>query len=424
MRYEVLDNFISENTGNNLPEKFLYHIWDEQHIKYSDTKNKSLKSVSGKEIKIHFAGHYNTMSGADFKNALIEIDGKNYTGDVEIHINTGDWYNHQHDDNPAYNSVVLHVVLRHNRNENITINEKNEHVEILELQYIISEEIEKLFQRFEDRDYKLNEKYCGLFSSIRPEFLENMLVLSGVERLERKIKRYEAELSFVSMDQLFYQSILESLGYSKNKHQFYLFSKDNKWIYYKQKNMAFDEFVADMIDKAEFESNKYGWYLFRIRPCNHPKSRLYQIAPFIYESFNTSLTSEVNKLFSFKKDDFKLVSFKKRVYDVLGGGEAKHRLGKDRIDTIVVNVFIPLLIIYSKIINDEGLKALCMQIYHEYHGLQENHVSQIMKKYLTDEQYKVTNTRAMYQQGLLNIYHRYCINHLCRLCRENVIGAI
>ena len=414
---QIIDSFICEKSGNNLPEKFLYHIWDEQHIKFDNLTNKSFKSVSGKEIKIHFPGHYNTMSGADFKNALIEFDGKNLTGDVEIHLNTNDWYSHQHDDNPAYNTVILHVVLRHNRNENITINEKNDHIEILELQYIISDEIEKLFQKYEERDYLINEKYCGLFASIRPEFLEKMLIQSGVERLEKKIKRFEAELSFVSLDQLFYQSILEAMGYSKNKHQFYLFSKDNKWTTYKQKNLSLNDFTEDLITKADFDNNKYGWYLFRIRPCNHPKTRIYQIAPFIYKSFESSMASEITKLFSFTKGSLKLSLLKKRIYENMRYEGIEHKLGKDRIDTIVVNIFIPLLIIYSKILNDNELYTLCMKIYHEYNGLQENHISHIMKKYMTEEQYAVSESKAICQQGLLNIYHKYCINHLCKLCR-------
>ena len=417
---------IVDNASESFPEKFLYHIWDGQHLKYEDYKSKTLKTVAGKELKIHFHGHYNTMSGADFRNALIEIDKQSYTGDIEIHINSSDWYNHQHDENPAYNSVVLHVVLKHNHHTNITLNEKNEQVEILELQNVISEDIEKLFIRYETRDQYTDEKYCSLFSKIRPEFLESLLVTSGYERLEKKIKRFEAELSFVSIDQLFYQSIFEALGYSKNKHQFYLFSKDNSWLGYKQKNLAYDEFVNDLIEKADFYSNKYGWYLFRIRPCNHPKTRLYQIAPLVYDSFSSTLTTEVTKLFSFKKAEFTLARFRKRIYEKLGceSKYTKYKLGKDRVDAIVINVFIPLLIIFSKITNDNELHDLCHKIYTEYPGLEENHISHIMRKYVTEEQYALSENKAITQQGLLNIYHKYCINHLCKLCKENMLNSI
>ena len=429
---KIYESVINDKSETSFPEKFLYHVWDEQHIKYKDYKKKILKSNSGKDIKIHFQGHFNTMSGADFKNAIIEINKKNYTGDVEIHINSSDWYNHQHDNNYAYNTVVLHVVLNHNNHRNITINENGGKIEILELKNIISEDIEKLFRRYSATDYKFTERYCTLFSSLRPEFLEKLLIKSGMERLEKKINRFKAELSFVSIDQLFYQSILEALGYSKNKTQFYLFSKDYKWLGFKQQfgnrnnPASLHDFVDDLVFKAEFDTNKYGWYLFRIRPCNHPRTRLYQIAPFIFDSFETSMTTEIVKLFSFTQDNFSIKNFKKRLLDKLSKANSftKHRLGQDRIYAIVINIFIPILIIYANKNNDSELSRLCYTIYNDFQGLETNNISTIMQKYMSEEQFAISEKKAINQQGILNIYHKFCINNLCKMCKENILSFI
>ncbi|MCL2064132.1 MAG: DUF2851 family protein [Candidatus Cloacimonetes bacterium] len=467
---DFINYFISDRSENTFPEKFLYHIWDEQHIKYKDYKAKVLKTISGLDVKIHFQGHFNTMSGADFKNAIVEIDKKTFTGDVEIHINTSDWYHHQHDTNPAYNSVILHVVLNHNHLMEITVNENGDKIEILELKNIISDDIEKLFKRYSENVYKIKEKYCSLFSTIRPEFYESFLLKSGLERLEKKIKRFQAELSFVSMDQLFYQSILEAMGYSKNKHQFYLFSKEHKWIGFKQvygekkddyirsmsnnkissvksatpiqniNNSLRDDFIKDIVSKAEFDNKKYNWYLFRIRPCNHPKTRLYQISPFIFDSFSTSMTTEIVKLFSFTEIDFSIKKFMNRLYEKFSGDLnptsdfyhqkkesnqfTKYKLGKDRINTIVINIFIPILIIYANIMNDSSLLNLCYRIYKDFRGLEENNISQIMRKYMSEEQFIISQKKAIYQQGILNIYHKYCINNLCNMCKENMLVMI
>ena len=416
----MFDSWLNDKTDINFPEKFLYHIWDGQHIKYKDIE-KTQKTVSQKGIKIKFAGHYNTMAGADFRNAIIEINDKIYNGDVELHLTSSDWYHHQHDQNPVYNSVILHVVLKHTHYLDFTLNEKNEKIEILELKDIISEDIEKLFHKYTDKEYLISDKYCPLFSSIRPEFFEQYLFENGLERLEKKIKRFEAELSFVSMDQLFYQSILEALGYSKNKHQLYLFSKDYKWNYFKQKGFTYQQFVTDFIDKAEFDTKKYGWYLFRIRPCNHPKNRLYQISSFIYNSFESSLTTEISKLFSFKKDEFTIRKFKKRLYENLNNPNdfTKYKLGQDRIDIILINIFIPILIVYAKMTNTVDLKETCYAIYKDFTGLLCNNIDDIMKKYMTQDQFTITQTKAIYQQGLMNTYYKYCINHLCEICKDN-----
>ncbi|RLC50440.1 MAG: DUF2851 domain-containing protein, partial [Candidatus Cloacimonadota bacterium] len=63
-------------------EKLLYHIWDAQHLQ------KNLKTISSRSIKVLFPGRWNTGSGPDFKDAIIEIDGIVKRGDVELEIDS------------------------------------------------------------------------------------------------------------------------------------------------------------------------------------------------------------------------------------------------------------------------------------------------------------------------------------------------
>jgi hypothetical protein len=409
----------------NFPEKFIYHIWDAQHIRYRDQSDKTLKTVSGRELRIHFAGHFNTMSGADFRNATIEIDGENFEGDIEIHINSSDWYQHGHDENPAYNNVILHVVYNHNHHIDRTILEDSAMIEILEIQDLFTSEIQILFAEYTECDFRQKEKFCRLFSTIRPEFFTDFLHSCGLARLEKKKQRFSAELSFVSIDQLFYQSLFEALGYARNKVPFYLFAKDHGWIYYRNlyissSGMTIDDFVESLVSNAGFESmpHNYDWYMFRIRPQNHPLTRIYQIAPFLYSSFETSLTTTIQSLFSYKKDEFNIKIFKKRLYNTLcvDNKYTKYNLGRERINTIVVNIFLPILLVYAELTADTELNSLCRLIYTEFDPLSENHTTNIMRNYMTDTQYALSQSKAIYQQGLLHIYHKYCANHLCELC--------
>ena len=121
-----------------IAENFLYHIWDEQHLK--DT----IRTVSGNKIEILFQGKWNTDAGPDFVNGIILFDGKKVQGDVEIHKHEYDWKAHNHHEDKNYNNVILHVVFTNSQNAEFTISENGNKVPILELQLNLDEQIDKL----------------------------------------------------------------------------------------------------------------------------------------------------------------------------------------------------------------------------------------------------------------------------------------
>jgi hypothetical protein len=65
----------------------------------------------GTRLRVRSPGRWNRGAGPDFQEAVIELDGHPRVGDVEIHLYREDWWRHGHDSDPAYNQVMLHVVL-------------------------------------------------------------------------------------------------------------------------------------------------------------------------------------------------------------------------------------------------------------------------------------------------------------------------
>ena len=90
----------------NINEKFLHSIW-----KYILFKSNNIFTKCGKKVQIISPGYYNESdAGPDFSQATIIIDEIKWVGNVEIHILASDWVKHLHHFDPAYQTIILHVV--------------------------------------------------------------------------------------------------------------------------------------------------------------------------------------------------------------------------------------------------------------------------------------------------------------------------
>lgn len=89
-------------TGN---EALLQYLWEYRLIDYSRCFD-----TDGRPITVIDPGLRNNDSGPDFFNAKIRLDGRIWAGNIEIHNRASDWHAHGHDSDPAYHTVILHVV--------------------------------------------------------------------------------------------------------------------------------------------------------------------------------------------------------------------------------------------------------------------------------------------------------------------------
>jgi hypothetical protein len=96
--------FIFEDDEPYFQEHLLQVVWNEQWL------TSSLRTDSGLELKILYAGIWNVAAGPDFNDARIVIDNEIKCGSVEIHFRPEDWSKHRHNRNQDYAHVILHVV--------------------------------------------------------------------------------------------------------------------------------------------------------------------------------------------------------------------------------------------------------------------------------------------------------------------------
>ena len=425
-------------------EKFLYHIWDAQHLK------DNLQTISYKSLKILYPGRWNTDAGPDFKDAILEIDGEVRRGDVEIELSTYNWQLHEHNENPAFNSVLLQVVFDHNGQYPYNFSENGEKIEILSVSNQLDNDLQKLIKKFSGKTFKTEVKDCrALFGKEDAAILEK-LNIQGKKRFEKKVKRFAAEHYFADFDQLVYQGIFESLGYSKNKYQMLQVALQlpfSKLKTFRAEGMSFDELISIYLISTGLSTHLpasfpnelkikwqeiYGrqqyvnevidthWELFRIRPANHPAIRLIQISRIIYDSLETSLFNRIIKLFSFSQQAFEVGAFRRNLYAFFQTAPEflpeKYLLGKTRIDTILINILLPLASVYAREKNYSELEETVQKIYSSAAGLPGNFITDFMDKHLSESQRKLVGKKAVLQQGILKLYYDHCQYHDCENC--------
>nr|WP_314649308.1 DUF2851 family protein [uncultured Porphyromonas sp.] len=92
-------------------EAFLHYLW--LHQRYEQLILTG--ALAGARIEVLDPGELNLHAGPDFFAARIRIDQLLWVGCVEIHHAASEWFAHGHHADPAYSSVILHVVEVDNR---------------------------------------------------------------------------------------------------------------------------------------------------------------------------------------------------------------------------------------------------------------------------------------------------------------------
>ena len=245
----------------NIHERFLRHIWSQQYL-----QRQALKTTDGQIVRVRNAGILNPDSGPDFRDAVLSIGSVTYCGDVEIHRTVVEWMQHQHQNDPRYNRVILHVALEQGPGSAATLVTSGRHVPVVILEPFLSESIRTLWQKtiLDERIRSRDAIPCfGRNQAVSLDLLCNWLRRLATERLELKLRRFDERLRELAhfhllavhdqrsrygrryvqgnpddvpppqkqlsqkdtarrefWDQLIYEGFMECLGYSKNQEPF------------------------------------------------------------------------------------------------------------------------------------------------------------------------------------------------------------
>ncbi|MCL6296526.1 DUF2851 family protein [Jejuia spongiicola] len=414
-----------------MQEDFLHYTWKHKKI---DVTN--LKTTNNEVITILSVGQHNLNAGPDFFNAQLKIDNQLWVGNLEVHIKSSDWFLHNHEQDKAYDNVILHVVWEHDTN---VYRKDNTTIPTLELKEYISRTALNNYQQL----FSKTNKWINCeqdFANIDDFMMQNWLERLYFERLERKAESINQLLKISKNDweAVLFKMLAKNFGLKVNADAFLSMANtiDFSIIRKLQNNQTSlealffgqadllsgdiqDSYFQNLIKEHQFLKQKFSLFnenitpikFFRLRPSNFPTIRLSQLAGLYNKEQN--LFSKINEILTIK-DFYTLFSIETSpfweshyTFDK-DSKKSKKRLSKAFIDLLIINTIIPIKFTYAiyqgKQIEEDIVK-LIQQIVSE-----KNNITQKFNSLK-----KVSNS-ALQSQALLQLKNEYCNKNKCLQC--------
>lgn len=413
-------------------EDLLQYLW-----KIGLVTDPSAQLTDGSEISILNRGVHNYDAGPDFLNAKIKgTDGTIWAGNIEIHIKSSDWEAHQHQKDPAYNNVILHVVYHHDKEIS---DANNRLVPTLEInRYIDTSILDRYLHLKRNHNWIPCQEMIGQVDRITKEmFLDRLMV----QRLESKSNAINNlwESTGQDWETLLYVSIAKYLGGKVNAQPFEELARATP-LSIIQKNIDQKEIIEAILfgqagllkgtikdayfqrlkEAYSFYQKKYKlqpiitpWKLARMRPANFPTIRIAQLAAFFYEQsqvFSKIIDSEeVGNLFSLF--DVTASSYWDSHY-LFGKKIDKNvvkRLGKATQRSLLINVVSPILFKYGEFYNSDVHREKAINLLQNIKAESNT----IIKKW---KGLGFNPTNSGQTQGLIHLKTKYCDPKACLAC--------
>ncbi|MFA6286295.1 MAG: DUF2851 family protein [Opitutaceae bacterium] len=252
----------------SFPELLLQKIWDRR-----DFSERDARTLDGRTVVISHSGRWNRLSGPDFKNARMRLDGQEITGDVEVHLREADWTAHRHAHDPAYDNVVLHVVLFPPAVA-WTVGSREKRIPVLVLlpllhrgleEYAAEDAVEALANRPLDHAHEA-------LGALDGTELHQLLRRHASERWKQKVGFARERIRRLGWEDACHHAALEILGYRFNRAPMLAVATEYPLAAWRD----------GKLETAEvFEVRRERWALQGVRPLNHPRLRLRQYAAWV-----------------------------------------------------------------------------------------------------------------------------------------------
>ena len=395
-------------------ERLLHYVWKHRLLPVA-----TLTTTDGQELEVIDPGLHNRDQGPDFFNAKVRLGGTLWAGNVEVHLRSSDWYRHGHDTDPAYNSVVLHVVGEVD-GEVTTAEGKT----LPQVRIDIPERIRQSYDELcRTEDYPRCHRIIPSVPTLKVhQWMDALLVERLKERSEQVAAR--AERTGGDWERATFVTLCRSFGFGLNgdsferwamriplqaagKHRDDLFqvealflgmaglTDDVGTLRGEQEAERLRQEFAYLQHKFSLDEplQRSDWRFLRTRPGNFPSVRIMQIAELYHRG-----KVQMSRLLEAKS-----AAELQECLAVRGTTAGSRRL-------LIINTVVPLLFAYGRHIGDEDICQRAVRLLEELPA--ENNY--ILRQWQACGLHVLT---AADSQALIQLKRQYCDRTDCLRCR-------
>lgn len=396
-----------------------------------------MTTVDGRRVCVIDQGVLNADAGPDFFNATIEIGDETWVGNVEIHVRASDWFRHGHDKDPAYDSVILHVV----QYDDAPVRRKDGSVIPQIIVKCTSEAARRCNMMLEHAVKALPCEHT--VRGLDRIYLADWLTALGVRRLCRKSERVLEIVNETGghWEGAAYITLARALGFGLNSEPFEMLARSLPLAFLNKHHdellvteaMVFGQaglipapkadespYVTRLRTEYEFAAMKFGlkkpqlsWKMARTRPQNFPHRRLALLARRIHEGFylmgelsDAESLDDMRRLFDVGLTGFWATHFTFSA----GSGCTPRALSRSSVDSLLINVALPLLHARTTARGDLDGMNRCMELLYEIPA-ENNTIVRLFGEI------GVECGNAFVSQALVELRREYCEKKKCIYCR-------
>lgn len=336
----------------------------------------------GRRCLLLFHGQAGGPAGPDVRDAVLRLlprtpqeEAYQLVGDVEFHLHASDWFVHEHQRDPRYNRVILHVVhyldspRPTHRQDGCTVAACS----LLDLPQMPEE----------------TPAWPCQSRPLSPQTLTSTLLYAGLRRFHAKRAALSHALAATPPDAIWNRydacllpALAEGLGYGRDRALFRAMG-----LRLMGQPAPLPEPLGSTLEPAPTDA-----------------ARLHILRTFIARWRETGAWQTMRHILECKKDVKSTLSALRALFQPLS---------RARTDILVANIVLPFAAAVAALEDAVLLASRAQSIYLAYPRLDSNRVTRMMSAQL---QLPTEPARACLQQGLHDIYTRTCQTKDCSLC--------